>query len=433
MRNPKHEIRNPTEGRSPNRKTCHDEAVLNLWFRISFGFRISCFGFFLCLTSLTAIAADIAPPTNLVVKDRPNDAANGLIVEWKLSADDTPTAQPKRVVQYEVSRKLNDGEWASIAKIPAGNTSLEDTNCAPDGKYRYRIVALGPDAVESAAVESAEAVQPTMQWIDTRRLWFGAIVAFVCGAVIICTELAKHGAVTYVRPIAALTALDEAVGRATEMGRPMLFVPGIMDLDQIETVAGLTVLSKVAKTAAEYDAALEVPTSRSLVMTAAQESCEAACLEAGRPESFNPDRIYYVTDEQFGYVAYVCGWITREKPAACFFLGKFFAESLLLAEVGNSVGAIQIAGTAEASQLPFFVAACDYTLLGEELFAASAYLSREPQQLGTLKGQDAGKVLAAVLLLGGCLLATWAVFQPQGAGADAYQYFREVILNKGGA
>ena len=237
----------------------------------------------------------------------------------------------------------------------------------------------------------------------------------------------------YVRPIAALGALDEAVGRATEMGRPMLFVPGIMDLDQIETVAGLTVLSKVARTAAEYDAVLEVPTSRSLVMTSAQESAEAACLEAGRPESYNPDRIYYVTDEQFGYVAYVCGWMAREKPAACFFLGKFFAESLLLAETGNSVGAIQIAGTAESSQLPFFVAACDYTLLGEELFAASAYLSREPQQLGTLKGQDAGKVLAAALLLIGCLLATWAAVQPQGFGADSYHYFREVMLNKGGA
>lgn len=379
------------------------------------------------------LAADIAPPTGLVVKDRPNDAANGLIVTWSLSSDDDPKIQPKRVMQYEISRQADGGEWSAIAKVPAGNTLLEDTNCEPGKKYRYRVVALGPDAAASAPVETAEAFQPVMQWVDTRRLWFGAIVAFICGAVIVCTELAKRGAATYVRPIAALTALDEAVGRATEMGRPMLFVPGIVDLDQIETIAGLTVLSRVAKTAAEYDAVLEVPTSRTLVMTAAQECVEAACLEAGRPESFNPDRIYYVTDEQFGYVAYVCGWTTREKPAACFYLGKFFAESLLLSEVGNSVGAIQIAGTAEASQLPFFVAACDYTLLGEELFAASAYLSREPQQLGTLKGQDAGKVLAAVLLLGGCLLATWAAFQPQSVGAEAYHYFREVVLNKGGA
>ena len=73
-----------------------------------------------------------------------------------------------------------------------------------------------------------------------------------------------------------------------------------------------------------------------------------------------------------------------------FLRGLFYAESLILAETGNSVGAIQIAGTSEAAQLPFFVAACDYTLIGEELFAASAYLTGEPQQLGSLKGQDAG-------------------------------------------
>ncbi|MBN4057180.1 hypothetical protein JYU19_02615, partial [bacterium AH-315-J21] len=86
------------------------------------------------------------------------------------------------------------------------------------------------------------------------------------------------------------------------------------------------------------------------------------------------------------------------------FMGAFFAESLILAETGNEVGAIQIAGTAMPSQLPFFVAACDYTLLGEELFAASAYLSREPRQLGSLKGQDVGKGLFLVAMLIGLVI-----------------------------
>ena len=107
----------------------------------------------------------------------------------------------------------------------------------------------------------------------------------------------------------------------------------------------------------------------------------------------------YVTDEQFGYVAAVDGIMVREKPATCFYLGAFFAESLIMAETGHSIEAIQIAGTAMPAQLPFFVAACDYTLIGEELFAASAYLSHEPRQLGSLKGQDVGKVIAMVFIL----------------------------------
>ena len=69
----------------------------------------------------------------------------------------------------------------------------------------------------------------------------------------------------------------------------------------------------------------------------------------------------------------------RDRPAAHIFMGSFYAESLLLAETGFSTGAIQVAGTANVHQLPFFVVACDYTLIGEELYAASAYLSGEPQ------------------------------------------------------
>ena len=100
--------------------------------------------------------------------------------------------------------------------------------------------------------------------------------------------------------------------------------------------------------------------------------------------------------------------MVRERPAAHIMMGYFYAESLLLTETGSTTGAIQIAGTAMPSQLPFFVAACDYTLIGEEFFAASAYLSGEPHQLASRKGQDVGKVIGGVLIVVGCLVASAA-------------------------
>jgi hypothetical protein len=264
-----------------------------------------------------------------------------------------------------------------------------------------------------------------------KRFWSLILVLAVCFSVLICTFRARMGAKVYVRPIAGLKAIEEAVGRATEMGRPVLFVPGIMDLNELQTVAGLSVLSSVAKESAAYENNVHVPTARSLVMTAAREVVQAACIEAGKPDVYNDDSVRYITDEQFAYVAEVCGWTQREKPAACFYMGQFFAESLLLAENGNSVGAIQIAGTAESSQLPFFVASCDYTLLGEELFAASAYLSGEPQQLGSLQGQDLGKALAVTLLLVGCLLITLVQFKELGPYPQiAYDVLYHQILGR---
>jgi hypothetical protein len=319
-------------------------------------------------------------------------------------------------------------------------------------EYLFRVVAVrdytltAQDAADQVArrivrVESEPAfsdapVVPAQQWFDGKRFWLMLIVLVICGAVIAYILIARTGKPLKVRKIAGLAAVDEAVGRATEMGRPVLFVPGIQDMNDIQTIAGITVLSRVSRTAAEYDAKVEVPTARSLVMTTARETVQSSFLAAGRPDAFNEDLIYYVTDEQFGYVAYLQGMMSREKPAACFYMGTFFAESLILAETGNSIGAIQVAGTAMPAQLPFFVAACDYTLIGEEFFAASAYLSGEPDQLGSLKGQDVGKIIVAAGVLIGVVLATLAGAMQQsspdsgmtGFLLDAVEFFKDTML-----
>ncbi len=145
------------------------------------------------------------------------------------------------------------------------------------------------------------------------------------------------------------------MGRATEMGRKIVYIPGIQDMDSMQTIAGVTILGHVAKKVAEYEAKLEVPTSRALVMVSCREVVKQAYLNAGRPDAYSDDMIYYLTDDQFGYTAAVDGLFVREKPAAIFLQGHFFAESLILAETGNSIGAIQIAGTAQPAQLPLAI------------------------------------------------------------------------------
>jgi len=104
-------------------------------------------------------------------------------------------------------------------------------------------------------------------------------------------------------------------------------------------------------------------------------------------------------------------------------MGSYFAESLLLTETGASTGAIQIAGTDSDHQLPFFVTTCDYTLIGEELYAASAYLSREPILVGTLRGQDIGKALIMSALILGTFLATIGVL----VDTDAFSYLLDLF------
>ncbi|HOJ86685.1 MAG: DUF6754 domain-containing protein [Elusimicrobiales bacterium] len=196
----------------------------------------------------------------------------------------------------------------------------------------------------------------------------------------------------FIRRIAGLDAIDEAVGRATEMGKPVIYVPGIGSMSNISTIASVFILGEVGKKIAQYDANIKVPHYDPIVFTVAKETIKQAYIEAERPDSYRDDINMFITQDQFAYAAAVDGMITREKPAACFYMGYFMAESLLLAEVGASAGAIQIAGTDIDHQLPFFVTACDYTLIGEELYAAGAYLSKEPMLVSALKVQDFGKL-----------------------------------------
>jgi len=237
----------------------------------------------------------------------------------------------------------------------------------------------------------------------------------LCACILFFIQKARSGGELYIRRIPALNSISEAVGRATEMGRGCFYIPGIMDIDDIQTLAGLNILGSLARKTAEYDAELKVPVSKSMVLSTAQEVVKEAYLRTGHPDTYNEAGIQYVTDDQFAFAAGVNGMIVREKPAAIVMLGTFYAESLLIAETGNFIGAIQIAGTAESSQLPFFVAACDYVLIGEELFAASAYLSQDPMLLGSLKGQDVAKMLIILAIVYGCcaeLLIQFLGFPP---------------------
>ena len=213
-------------------------------------------------------------------------------------------------------------------------------------------------------------------------------------------KLAKNSSEPiFLRTIPGLKAVEEAVGRSTEMGRPILYVPGIMDMNEDETVAGVVVLGHVANMTAQYETELDVPVARAIVMQSARQVTKEAYLTQGRPEMFNEDMVHYITDDQFAYAAAVNGIMQRDEPAACLYMGKFFAESLLFAETGNSIGAIQIAGTGSQTQIPFFVTACDYTLMGEEFFAASAYLSKQPELIAGITAQDIIKIILVGFIL----------------------------------
>ncbi len=126
---------------------------------------------------------------------------------------------------------------------------------------------------------------------------------------------------------------------------------------------------------------------------------------AGRPEWTARTDVRFVTQSQFGYAAAVEGIFARERPGAAMLLGTFEGEALLIAEAAHRSGAMTLAGTDSTIQLSFFLVACDYVLIGEELFAASGMLSPDPRVAVGIVAQDLLKyAVIAVVMIGALLL-----------------------------
>lgn len=365
-------------------------------------------------------------PAALTAVDNPNDSGHGVLLQWE------PSPDSGRVAIYEIYRlpwrpaadgpplqpSVPESIWVRIATAAADGRSYVDeddektlgANSNPRYIPRnqvvfYKMRARDKDGGFSPFTPVVEGIARG-NWLHTQR-YNVFVIAFILGVLMVYfIESSAKGAKLYIRPIPGLSRIDEAIGRATEMGRPILFVLGTGTAGDIATLAAYTILARVAKKTAEYQTPLLVPVNDPVMMVMARGTVKEAYMEAGRPDVYNPDNVFYISAMQFPYVAAVNGLMLREKTATNFYMGVFHAESLLLAEAGSMTGSIQISGTDRVAQIPFFVAATDYTLIGEELYAASAYLSQDPKLMGPLKAQDVVKAAILLIAILGVLEAT---------------------------
>jgi len=210
-----------------------------------------------------------------------------------------------------------------------------------------------------------------------------------------------------IRALPPLDAIKEAIGRAVEMGRPVHHSMGMSQLTSgaSETLVSAAVLEYVAGLTANTGADLIVTIRHPEVLPVAQEIVRVAYVKAGKPEAYKPSMIRYLSSTQWSYVAGAMGIMQREKVAANILIGSFAAESILLSEAGNRIGAMQIGGgSGFGGNLAFLAVCCDYCLYADEMYAARAYLTKDPIQIAGISAQDIYKLFVLGLLIIGLLL-----------------------------
>ncbi|MCD4702056.1 MAG: hypothetical protein K8S24_09400, partial [Candidatus Aegiribacteria sp.] len=204
---------------------------------------LSAFLIFLLLFAAGAVLADNADPpesivteaaeelevcraVNLEASDTPEDAGGSVSLTWFMETDGI---MPDSL---GVMRSDPAGYEELITTMPVSIVMYNDGSADSGTEYSYWIVSYLGDTVEACS-DRAEAVS-SAQWIYKGRIGMFIILFLIMAVIVYYIESGKRGKELYIREIAGLAAVDDAVGRATEMGKPVLFIPGIMDMDNIQ-------------------------------------------------------------------------------------------------------------------------------------------------------------------------------------------------------
>jgi len=238
------------------------------------------------------------------------------------------------------------------------------------------------------------------------------LASIILGSAVILLfmRFARRGRTWTLRRVPGLDAIEEAVGRCTELKRPLHYNAGLANVrgaTAAETMAAINVLSYVSALCAKHDTQMIVTCCNYEQLPYLEEAVQTAFAAAGK--TVPDDYVRYVGAGQGQLSIAAQGIFEREKIAANIMMGGYDEEAVSIAEKGYRVGAMGIGGTARMGQVAILAAVMDYTLIGEELYAAGAYVSGDPVQVASVAGADLPKIAGMLLILIGLVLQNFGL------------------------
>ncbi|MBI2557598.1 MAG: hypothetical protein HYW13_09405, partial [Planctomycetes bacterium] len=279
--------------------------------------------FYTTSTLVAQSPAFLIPPTEFKAFDTPNDAGETISLTWSASPNDSPDvfyviyidrnkngAFEKEAIRiksntsyrtsapeiYGYKKKNNDYHYVQIfpKKVFNGEKIDKKQVCY------FKLAMVAGDT--KIALDTAASASAHGNWLHTKKINNFVIMIILSTIILYFIVHARRNPDMFLRKIGGLDAVDEALGRATEMGKPVLFVHGLTGMGSISTIAATSILSRIARKIADYDANLKVVNNDPIVMSVSQEVVKESYLEAGRPDAYNPDNVFLVASEQFPYV-----------------------------------------------------------------------------------------------------------------------------------
>ena len=217
---------------------------------------------------------------------------------------------------------------------------------------------------------------------------------------------------TTLRPLPAFDELRRAIERAVEAGQRVHLSLGtgtLIGSDSGPALAGLTAMSQTAEVTLESDRPVVVSSGDGAVAAASQDALRGTLGRLGASDRFRWTSARMLGPTPFSYVATLPGMLESEKVSVHVLLGHFGSEGALAADMGARQHSFVLAGTDAVPTQALFFATADQPLIGEEAFAAGAYLGAGGMHRASLRVQDLLRVVLVVVIVVGALLSTLGV------------------------
>jgi hypothetical protein len=191
--------------------------------------------------------AQVGRPVAVQAVDRPHDNGGSVVLTWTTSLGEPKSRN--RVTGYAILRSLHrEGAYTIIGRTAAGDCRYVDATATRGIPFYYKVEAeLGE---VTAASEPIGPVTSRRQWFHGGR-WNQLLLGILLvGAFVYFIRTSQGGRPLRFRELPGVTAIDEAIAQAARVGRPIFFCPGSEDLNEIQTLAGLSILEQVTCRAA---------------------------------------------------------------------------------------------------------------------------------------------------------------------------------------
>jgi hypothetical protein len=254
-------------------------------------------------------------------------------------------------------------------------------------------------------------------------LTFGASTVFILLIVLIFLLLffaawlpIERGRHVLLRSLRSLIQVQTMTERAAETGTTIHFSPGLGGLNgdagTAEALNGLTTLSSVARLSARTRSNLVTATNDAMTYLTAEDTARSEYLRAGREIDYTPEKTQFISQQdRMAYMAGMNHIISKEQVSGTVLLGRFGSEYLLVGDTLAQRNLPQVVGSSqiEGCSLMVATAGLDNVLIGEEVYAAPAYLDRSSSHLASLQAQDWLRTAIIALIIIGVVVATFGI------------------------